>query len=213
MRQFLQILKNNKGLILFVIVYAFSRTAVADWSKVPTGSMEPTIYPGDYLLIDKTAYGASIPFVNVKLWDAGAPERGDIITFIPPHESRLFVKRVIGIPGDRIVIEGERIYINDVQVQHDDVIADSSGVILSESFDVVSHSIKYSQGRPVSSRKIDLVVPGEKYFVMGDHRNNSADSRYWGFVDEENVMGKVNRLVLSFASERGFFESLGKSIQ
>jgi len=213
MKRSLKIIKNNKGLVLFLVVYAFSRTAVADWSKVPTGSMEPTIYPGDYLLIDKTAYGPSIPFVNVKLWQAGTPERGDIITFVPPHTTKLYVKRVIGLPGDRIDIESERVFINNVQVQYEDWVTDPDSIILSESLDSITHSIKYSQGRPVSSHKLSVVVPEEKYFVLGDHRNNSVDSRYWGFVDEENIMGKVNRLVLSFASERGFLESLGQSIK
>jgi len=217
MQQFLQVLKNNKGLILFIIVYAFSRTAVADWSKVPTGSMEPTIYPGDYLLIDKTAYGASIPFINVKLWDSGTPERGDIITFIPPHDTKLYVKRVIGLPGDRIAIDSERVFINGVQVSYSDLNTEAGvgadDLFFKESLDNVTHDIKYSKGRPLLSRRLSVVVPDEKYFVMGDHRNNSVDSRVWGFVEAENIMGKVNRLVLSFASERGFLDSLGKSIQ
>jgi len=217
MQRFLEVLKNNKGLILFIIIYAFSRTAVADWSKVPTGSMEPTIYPGDYLLIDKTAYGASIPFINVKLWDTGTPERGDIITFIPPHDTKLYVKRVIGLPGDRIAIDSERVFINGVQVPYSELnteaVVGSDDLFFKESLDTVTHDIKYSKGRPLLSRRLSVVVPDEKYFVMGDHRNNSADSRVWGFVEAGNIMGKVSRLVLSFASERGFLDSLGKSIQ
>ena len=170
--------------------------------------MEPTIYAGDFLLVDKTAYGPSLPFLNIKLWNHGTPERGDIITFIPPHSSDLYVKRVVGVPGDNIIIENANLFINNTRIPQKLVSSDAKSTILNESLDTVTHNIKYSTNRPVSSPDLDLVIPENKYFVMGDHRNNSSDSRYWGFVDEDKIMGKVNRLALSFSSKRAFILSL-----
>lgn len=213
MNKVVHIIRTNKTFFLFIFLLAFSRTAFADWSKVPSGSMEPTIYPGDYVLVDKMAYGASVPFMNVKLWNSGSPERGDIITFVPPHTTDLFVKRVVGLPGDSVVIEDTNVVINNVQIQHQHISTNSSNTIFSESLDTITHDIQFRLDRPSSFHTLNIVVPKGKYFVMGDHRNDSVDSRYWGFVDEEKIMGKVNRLALSFSSERAFLSSVGMRIQ
>jgi signal peptidase I len=190
----------------------FSRTTFADWSRVPSGSMEPTIYPGDFLLVNKTAFGPSIPLVNIKILSWGHPARGDIITFIPPHTSELFVKRVIGIPGDEILIQKDRVFINGALMPHQLVSTLPETSLLEESLGNIHHLIQYSHDKAIPSDTQKFQVPEGKYFVMGDHRNNSADSRFWGFVDEDNVMGRVDRLLLSFASEREFFSSVGQKI-
>ena len=213
MNNLIQSLKNNKGFILLICLYAFSRTAYADWSRVPTGSMEPTIYAGDLLLVNKTAFGPSIPFLNIKLWSNGTPARGDIITFIPPHTSDLFVKRVIAVPGDNLVFENESLFINDQPISHELISSDSQSTIINESLNTISHRIKFSADTPAPSASFNLTLPENKYFVMGDHRNNSSDSRYWGFVDEKNIMGRVDKLALSFSSERSFFKSIGLKLQ
>lgn len=212
MNKIFNILKSNRAFLLIFILFMFSRTTFADWSRVPSGSMEPTIYPGDVLLIDKTAFGPSIPLVNIKILNWGHPARGDIITFIPPHTSELFVKRVVGIPGDEILIEKDNVFVNGVLMPHHLVARSPEAVLLEESLGDIQHLIQYSSHKPIRSDTQKFLVPDGKYFVMGDHRNNSADSRYWGFVDESNVMGRVDRLLLSFASERSFFPSLGLKI-
>jgi len=100
-----------RSLLLFLVLLLFFRTAYADWSPVPTSSMEPTIFPGDVVWIDKTSFGPSLPFLNKRIFTWGYPQRGDIITFIPPHEDILYVKRVMAVPGDSIRIEGNEIYL------------------------------------------------------------------------------------------------------
>src|SRR5687767_7448963 len=107
-----KILKNNKGVVIVLFSMLMFRTAIADWSPVPTSSMEPTILPGDVLLINKTILGPAIPFTEARLFAFAQPQRGDIITFTPPHVDQTFVKRVIGLPGDRIRTEGLQVIIN-----------------------------------------------------------------------------------------------------
>lgn len=205
-----KVVQENKFFILFLILWSVGRISFADWSPVPTGSMEPTIVPGDVLLIDKTAFGPSVPFLNKRLLTWGSPDRGDIITFIPPHEDILYVKRVIGIPGDLIQIEGAAISVNGAELPQSLVSADDERLILEESLVDLGHSIQYSSSRPAPSSRHFITVPDDKYFVMGDHRNNSSDSRYWGFVDAEKITGKVDRVMLSLSSEWPYLSRVGK---
>ena len=190
---------------MFFIFYAFFRTCYADWSPVPTGSMEPTILPGDYLWIDKTTYGPSVPFINKRLYTWSYPSRGDVITFVPPHTDKLFVKRVIAIPGDIIKIEGIHIYINGIQLEQRLLSVTDKEVIGIEALTGKEHRFKLTKSRKIPYMGQIIKIPKGKYFVMGDHRNNSADSRYWGFVDQDNIMGKVTSIALSFSSEREIF--------
>ena len=109
-----KMLKNNAGIVIALVSLLAFRTAIADWSPVPTSSMEPTILPGDVLLINKTILGPAIPFTEARLFSYAQPQRGDIITFTPPHVDTTYVKRVIGVPGDRIRTEGLRVFVNGV---------------------------------------------------------------------------------------------------
>ena len=194
--------KNYAGLIVFLIGMVFFRTAVADWNHVPSGSMEPTLFDGDWIWVDKTSYGPSIPFTDIRILRFGGPERGDIITFFPPHTKDQYVKRVIGLPGDVIRIEGRDIYVNSRKLSFEPIQI-SEGV--ETGHEIVGdghHLIQYgtSGGLPVIRQEI--MVPENRYFVLGDHRNNSADSRYWGFVEDDKVMGKVTHVAVSFSSKR-----------
>ena len=205
-------LKNNRSFILFVILYAFFRTCYADWSPVPSGSMEPTIFAGDYLWIDKQTYGPSVPFLNKRLYTWATPSRGDVITFVPTHTENLYVKRVIGVPGDIIRIEGVRLSINGVwltQSLSNETINSLLGV---ETIGDNKHRFKLTKNRQIPYIGTNITVPQGKYFVMGDHRNNSADSRFWGFVDQENIMGKVTAIAVSFSLERDWFARVALDI-
>lgn len=207
-----KVVRENRYLIVFLVLWSFARISFADWSPVPTGSMQPTIQPGDVLLIDKTAFGPSIPFINKRVLSWGSPSRGDIITFVPPHEDVLYVKRVIGVPGDEIRIDGVAVFVNGEQLEQKFVGRTRDAAFLEESIGDVDHAIQFSSAQPVSSSQHYLLVPEDKYFVMGDHRNNSADSRYWGFVDESNITGRVERVLVSFSSEMPFVSRIGLAI-
>jgi signal peptidase I len=196
------LLRSARPFFLFFIFLLTFRTGFADWSPIPSGSMEPTLFPGDVVWIDKTAFGPSIPIINRKLLSWGHPQRGDIITFVPPHTDQLYVKRVIGVPGDHIRIEGMDVYVNGGKLVQRPVSAREGYLLGTENIDGRNHAIQLTRGLPVPWIGKTIRVPKGKYFVMGDHRNNSADSRFWGFVDQEKIMGRVTAVALSISPRR-----------
>lgn len=207
-------LKNNLGIVCLLAGMAVFRTAVADWNPVPSSSMEPTIFPGDVVLVNKTLLGPAIPFTHSRLFSLGEPERGDIITFYPPGIDEQYVKRVIGVPGDTIRTDGLRLYVNDELLSLTELGVDADALLVTgeETINGKLHGVKAMTSRPIRQLPATITVPPDSYFVMGDFRNNSEDSRYWGFVPRENILGKVTRLLLSTADERSFLDSLGQSI-
>ncbi|BAO43785.1 signal peptidase I [Thiolapillus brandeum] len=198
------LMRGYRPLIIFAILLASFRTTIADWSPVPSGSMEPTLVPGDVVWIDKTAFGPSIPILNKKLFSWGAPRRGEVITFVPPHKDQLFVKRVIAVPGDRLRIEGMKLWVNGQLLAQGITREEADALLGEETIGTHTHAFKLTRGMGMPYVGKTIQVPTGKYFVMGDHRNNSADSRFWGFVDEDKVMGRVTGIALSFSTRRGW---------
>lgn len=207
------LLRGYKSFLLIIFLMMFFRTAYADWSHVPTSSMEPTILPGDVIWISKTSFGPSLPFVNKPLFTWNHPERGDIITFIPPHEDVLYVKRVVGVPGDNIQIEGNTIYINDQRLDQSVTTSNDDFILGTENLSGTEHAFKVSRNNRFPHTRETIVVPKGKLFVMGDFRNNSVDSRAWGFVDEKRVTGKVAAIAVSFSGERDWLARVAIPIQ
>lgn len=207
-------LGNNAGLICLLLGMTFFRTAVADWNPVPSSSMEPTIYPGDVVLVNKMLLGPAIPFTHSRLFSLGEPEQGDIITFYPPDLDDQYVKRVIGVPGDSIRTDGLRLYVNEQLVQLGELDVDEQNRLITafETINGQTHQVRVMTDRSIVQVPDAIIVPQGSYFVMGDFRNNSEDSRFWGFVPEENIIGKVTRLLLSVAEERTFLSSLGQTL-
>jgi signal peptidase I len=207
--------RNNYSFLLIIVGLTFFRTALADWSPVPSSSMEPTIYPGDVLLINKTALGPNIPFTEGRLWQTGQPARGDIVTLTPPGKDITYVKRVVGLPGDRIRMQGLQLFINEQAVPltlTDD--GSSTGVLkATELLGEHEHQIQADLRYPLREIPETLVVPAEHYFVMGDFRNNSEDSRYFGVVHQDRVIGRVARLAVSVAGERDWLSTPLQQLQ
>lgn len=161
-----------------IILALFIRTFVVQAFKIPSGSMEPTLLVGDHILVNKFIYGIKIPIIRKTLIPISEPKRGDVIVFIyPVDKSKDFIKRVIGLPGDRIKINGRKIYINGRLYN------DKDGYYAEED-EKSPHSIQESQFGPVT-------VPDNALFVMGDNRDHSYDSRFWGFVPLSSVKGKA----------------------
>lgn len=160
-----------------VLLALFIRTFVVQAFKIPSGSMEPTLLVGDHILVNKFIYGIKIPFIRTTLIPISEPSRGDVIVFIyPVDKSKDFIKRVIGLPGDTIRIEGKKIFINGKLYE------DSHGLYRPSS----------RGGNPGNSPGFGPVtVPPDSYFVMGDNRDQSWDSRSWGYVPEESIKGKA----------------------
>jgi signal peptidase I len=158
-------------LVIALVIALFVRTFVVQAFKIPSSSMEPTLLVGDHILVNKFLYGIRIPVIGKKVLSFSQPRRGDVIVFIFPNDrSKDFIKRVIGLPGEKVEIRERKIYINDRLIE------DPWG--------------KYVP----PDRLINVgpeMVPPNALFVMGDNRNNSEDSRYWGFVPLDDVLGKA----------------------
>lgn len=181
------------------------RAFIVEPFKVPSGSMIPTLLIGDYLLVNKHAYGLKLPVTNHILWQGDHPQRGDIVVFTPPHTGREFwVKRVIGVPGDRVRYFDDQLYVNDsvvpnasTQTYRDAGTTWDGDQQAIERIGEKEHFIlQHPSGNDPRSYG-GWVIPEGQYFVMGDNRNNSLDSRYWGTVPERNIRGRVDRVFLN----------------
>ena len=201
----------------------FMRSFVAEPFRIPSGSMIPTLLIGDLILVNKYAYGLRVPVSNKKLIEVGSPQRGDVMVFRPPHEpEKDYIKRVVGLPGDTIEYVNRRLTINGeaIALTNQDDFLDPDRRIVSkqylEKLGRVDHailndpdmaSIHVAQVRPevfknceISTERLRCVVPKGHYFMMGDNRDNSVDSRYWGFVPDSNVVGKAFFIWMNFSN-------------
>ncbi len=177
-----------ESIIIAIVLALVIRTFVVQAFKIPSGSMEDTLLIGDHILVNKLAYGLQIPYLDFRVQSFGLfgdPRRGDIIVFpFPRDPSRDFIKRVIGLPGDRVQVRHHRAYVNGEPLKEPYIKLDDRAAIQSS---------RYSDWGP------EMVPPG-KLFVMGDNRDNSADSRDWGFLDSEKVKGRAFMIYWSWDS-------------
>lgn len=218
-----------KAFFPVILIVFLLRSFIVEPFRIPSGSMLPSLHIGDFILVNKFSYGIRLPVINKKVIDIGAPKRGDVLVFrFPGDESINYIKRVVGLPGDKIVYEGKKLYINGElmpQQGGEPYVVRGGGETSTElqryreRLDGVTHDILLS-GRPDPSPP-SFTVPAGQYFVMGDNRDHSNDSRYWGYVPEENLVGKAFLIWFSWdATARGawfwqriVFERIGNTIQ
>ena len=211
-----------------ILIVFLLRSFLVEPFKIPSGSMLPSLIPGDYILVNKFSYGIRLPVANVKLFDVQKPKRGDVMVFRYPGDPSVnYIKRVIGLPGDHIVYTDKKLYINDDLVQqtapeafrfHDDNGRWVEVERRSEMLDGVEHAILLDSETAMltiqprmSGQHYDTVVPEGMYFVMGDNRDRSNDSRYWGFVPDANLVGKAFLIWYSWDKngvENGFWDRI-----
>jgi signal peptidase I len=191
-----------KSLVIAFALFLLIRTFVIEAFRIPTASMERTLMVGDFLLVNKAVYGAQVPGTHVRLPAFGEPERGDVVVFTPPHEpDKNYVKRLVGRPGDTLAMRDKVLFRNGEPVpepyaQHDDprdVYVPS--MRWQEAYLVVASPRGY---HPTRDNWGPIVVPEGRYFVLGDNRDDSEDSRYWGFVNQGRVKGKPLFVYYSF---------------
>lgn len=187
--------------LMILAIFSF-RSAIADWNDVPTGSMRPTIMIGDRIVVNKLAYDLKIPFTEISMATWSDPSRGDIVTCWSPQSGDRLVKRVVAVPGDSIAMQGGRVLINGQPLQYELTTAEESEslpdrVFFTENLTGVLHTVAHDPQKR-ALRDFGPVQLGEdEYFLMGDNRDNSADSRYFGFVDRSAICGKVIGLAFS----------------
>lgn len=186
--------------LFFVLIL---RSFIAEPFKIPSGSMIPTLKIGDFILVNKYAYGIRLPVLNRKVVEVGSPERGDVVVFRYPGDPRQdYIKRVIGLPGDTIQVSDNRLSVNGQPIAYADAgdyppagepITDNSGKLLREAIAPGHEHLVLTREDFGFPRSTDgsYTVPEGSYFVMGDNRDNSEDSRVWGTVPEANLVGRA----------------------
>lgn len=178
-----------ESIVIALILALFIRTFVVQAFKIPSGSMEPTLLIGDHLLVSKFIYGTKIPFTDIKVLPLKEPERGDVIVFIYPVDpSKDFIKRIIGLPGDKVEVINKKVYLNDKPIE-----------------DIHAHhadNLIIPKGSEPRDNFGPVTVPKDSLFVMGDNRDRSYDSRFWGFVNKSEIKGKAFIIYWSWNSDR-----------
>ena len=195
--------REYRAFALFVVLMIIFRSALADWNTVPTGSMKPTILEGDRILVNKLAYDLRIPLTHVSIHKFGDPKRGDIIVFDSKAADTRLVKRVIGVPGDTVEMRDNRLTINGVPARYSGIERTVDAIFAIESYGAMTHRIELAPAGigPLSSFG-PVQVPQGGYLVLGDNRDNSADSRVRGFIPRGEIVGDAKTVVLSVDYER-----------
>ena len=175
-------------LIVFVL-----RSFLVEPFQIPSSSMVPTLQVGDYILVNKFTYGIRLPVIRTKILSLNEPQRGDVMVFFPPHmNDTYFIKRVVGLPGDTVTYRDKQLYINGSKVEReaiDQIGLDPNYAVYEEALGDSDHLMQIDNMRRTSNRS-EVVKPGH-YFMMGDNRDNSSDSRVWGQVPEKDIVGKA----------------------
>ncbi|MDE0411124.1 MAG: signal peptidase I [Gammaproteobacteria bacterium] len=211
-----------KSFFPILLIVLVLRAFVAEPFRIPSGSMMPTLLHGDFILVSKFTYGIRLPVLHAKIMDTGVPRRGDVAVFrFPVNPADDYIKRIIGLPGDRIEYRNKTVFVNDRPMQQA-----SNGVyrgtgsnsvmngipVFSEDLEEIRHDVMITY--PRYNIPIVEVVPENHYFVMGDNRDHSSDSRSWGFVPEENLVGRAFLVWMNwdFAGKKFDFGRIGKKI-
>ena len=190
--------REYRGFALFIVLMIIFRSALADWNVVPTGSMNPTILEGDRILVNKLAYDFKIPLTHISIYKFGDPKRGDIVIFDSKVADTRLVKRVIGLPGDTVEMKDNRLTINDIEARDSNVENAAHAIFAIESDVSMSHRIELARtGGSRLSTFGPVKVPKDRYLVLGDNRDNSADSRVYGFIPREEIVGNARTIVFS----------------
>jgi len=189
-----------KSFFPVLLIVLVLRSFLVEPFQIPSGSMIPTLEVGDFILVNKYTYGLRLPVAGTKIVEMNEPQRGEVMVFIPPHDHRYFIKRVIGLPGDTIRYDDNVLSINGEPLPTE-IIGETrielpngmqqTGVLLSETVGDVTHETQIIASAPRRGGSSAWVVPEGHYFMMGDNRDNSADSRVWGPVPEKNIVGKA----------------------
>lgn len=210
-RQILHSLWRNwiRPLALPFLFIAAAKSALADINYVPSGSMQPTILCGDVVFINKLAYDLRVPFTTARLAHWAEPARGDVVVCFAPDDGTRLVKRVIGQPGDTIELRNEILYVNGTPAPYAPLAAESRGVrdldpaernaavFARETLGQHSHAVMALPGRPALRTFAPVRVPEGQYFMMGDNRDDSRDSRYFGFIPRAEIIGEAKAVVIS----------------
>lgn len=199
-------LRANRGFLVFLLCFGLLRTAIADWNPVPSASMRPSILEGDVVLVNRLAYDAKLPLTEISLARLVEPQRGDIVTFAAPATGVLLIKRLVALPGDTVELRDGRLLSNGEAAQYSqaepalETLGPGRVLAAIRSTETVAGSsrrIQHLPGLDAAGQFGPLRVPAEHYFMLGDNRDNSADSRVIGAVPRRLLVGRAHHILLS----------------
>jgi len=207
-------LRQLRSFAFVILVVLSMRSSIADWNDVPTGSMKPTILEGDRIFVNKLAYDLKVPFTTWHLAEWDSPKRGEVVVFYSPQDGIRLVKRVVGVPGDVLELRDNKLFVNGQAADYGPVepwyvgqmgVAATSYEFSAEAVAGREHPVMLTPDRWHDRRSFrPFTVPSGQYFVMGDNRDNSNDSRYYGPVERKLIVGKALSVVLSLDPDRGY---------
>jgi signal peptidase I len=216
--------RNNRGFLALLLAFGLVRTALADYNPVPSSSMHPTILEGDVVWVDRLAYNLKVPLTDIVLARLGDPKRGDIVTFWSPRDGMRLIKRVVGLPGDIVSMKDRHLLINGRAVGYaavgvgTDQIGDGRRVLamqVREELGEHPYSIQWLVGAANAPDFGPVAIPADRYLMLGDNRDNSADSRFIGLVPRKLLIGRASGILVSAAitdNWRPRFDRFGKSL-
>ncbi|MES2257847.1 MAG: signal peptidase I [Pseudomonadota bacterium] len=200
-------IRANKGFVMFLMLFGIFRTAVADWNPIPSGSMHPNLLEGDVVFVNRLAFDLKVPLTDIVVAHLGEPQRGDVVTFTSPLDGTRLIKRIIALPGDTIEMRQDQLIINGQAAAY---------TTLGNAIEPIEHvgalqSLQLNEQAGDSAHRIQLlpqvqntrrdfaplVVPADRYLMLGDNRNNSFDSRYIGLVPRKLLIGRAERILAS----------------
>lgn len=195
-------LRSNRGFIAFLFFFGLFRTAVADWNPIPSGSMRPNLLEGDVVLVNRLAYDLKLPLTDIVVAALGEPARGDIVTFSSPRDGTRLIKRIAGLPGDRVEMRDGVLVVNGAVAAYDAPRREAAGsaaeaLLLTETIGREQRRIQRLPGAAERRSFAPVRVPEGNYLMLGDNRDNSADSRYFGFVPRPLLIGRAQRILAS----------------
>lgn len=203
-------IRENRNFLLLLGLFGLFRTAIADWNPIPSGSMRPNLLEGDVVLVNRLAYQLKLPLTDVVLARTGEPQRGEVVTFSSPKDGTRLIKRIIALPGDTLEMRNKELWINGKKASytlletHQEQPDPNQGMrvpaaTLRESLPdmLPAHPVQWLAARGGPENFGPLTVPADHYLMFGDNRDNSADSRYFGLVPREKIIGRAERILVS----------------
>ena len=195
------------SIVIALLIATSFKSAIADWNDVPTGSMKPTILEGDRIFVNKLAYDLKFPYTTWHLASWDDPKRGDIVVFFSPADGKRLVKRIVGVPGDAIAMLNNQLLINGKAAEYETLDRkiinqiepheQLNHLFFGEIIAGQTHPVMITPTRPSFRSFAPVIVTERHYFLMGDNRDNSADSRFFGFVERKQIVGRATAVVIS----------------
>jgi signal peptidase I len=200
---------------LMILIVSSLRSALADWNDVPTGSMKPTIQEGDRVVVNKLAYDLKVPFTTIEIMKWADPHRGDIVVLFSPVDGTRLVKRVVALPGDHVELRDNQLFVNGRLAKQSPIAIVGAGdygsaYVNDEDLDGHIHKLMLTPEIPAVRNYGPLTVPKGSYFVLGDNRDNSNDSRFIGFIERRRIVGKAVAVAFSLDRSRYYVPRLDR---